>query len=99
MTKHEVEVEAKVEIEGLLAIVPQQETEIDALFIEGADLTPIAEKIRELAAELPKDMSVRKNREEVASFAYKVARAKTQVVKAGQEDRKSTRLNSSHVAI
>lgn len=66
-----------------LMLIPEEKTQLLQLFVEAKDLTSELDKIREKAKDLPLDMSVRKNREEVASFAYKIARSKTAVDKAG----------------
>lgn len=66
-----------------LMVLPSDKKGIEQVFIEGQDIDSTITKIREEAKNLPTDMSVRKNREEVASFAYKVARSKTAVDKAG----------------
>lgn len=66
-----------------LMVLPDDKKGIEQVFIEGQDIGSTITKIREKAKDLPVDMSVRKNREEVASFAYKIARSKTAVDKAG----------------
>lgn len=66
-----------------LMVLPSDKKGIEQVFIEGQDIDSTITKIREEAKNLPTDMTVRKNREEVASFAYKVARSKTAVDKAG----------------
>ena len=66
-----------------LMVLPSDKKGIEQVFIEGQDIDSTITKIREEAKNLPIDMTVRKNREEVASFAYKVARSKTAVDKAG----------------
>ena len=66
-----------------LMVLPSDKKGIEQVFIEGQDIDSTITKIREEAKNLPADMTVRKNREEVASFAYKVARSKTAVDKAG----------------
>ena len=66
-----------------LMVLPGDKKGIEKVFIEGQDIDSTITKIREDAKNLPTDMTVRKNREEVASFAYKVARSKTAVDKAG----------------
>ena len=66
-----------------LMVLPSDKKGIEQVFIEGQDIDSTITKIREEAKNLPADMSVRKNREEVASFAYKIARSKTAVDKAG----------------
>lgn len=66
-----------------LMVIPSDKKGIEQVFIEGQDIDSTISKIREEAKNLPTDMSVRKNREEVASFAYKVARSKAAVDKAG----------------
>lgn len=66
-----------------LMVLPSDKKGIEQVFIEGQDIDSTITKIREEAKNLPTDMSVRKNREEVASFAYKIARSKTAVDKAG----------------
>lgn len=66
-----------------LMVLPSDKKGIDQVFIEGQDIDSTITRIREEAKNLPTDMTVRKNREEVASFAYKVARSKTAVDKAG----------------
>lgn len=66
-----------------LMVLPSDKKGIEQVFIEGQDIDSTIVKIREEAKNLPLDMSVRKNREEVASFAYKIARSKTAVDKAG----------------
>lgn len=66
-----------------LMVLPSDKKGIEQVFIEGQDIDSTITKIREEAENLPTDMTVRKNREEVASFAYKVARSKTAVDKAG----------------
>ena len=64
-----------------LMVLPNDKKGIEKVFIEGQDIDSTIAKIREEAKYLPTDMAVRKNREEVASFAYKVARSKTAVDK------------------
>ncbi len=66
-----------------LMVIPSDKRSIEKVFIEGQDIDSTIAKIREEAKYLPTDMAVRKNREEVASFAYKIARSKTAVDKAG----------------
>lgn len=66
-----------------LMVLPSNKKGIEQVFIEGQDIDSTITKIRDEAKNLPTDMSVRKNREEVASFAYKVARSKTAVDKVG----------------
>lgn len=66
-----------------LMVLPSDKKGIEQVFIEGQDIDSTITKIREEAKNLPTDMNVRKNREEVASFAYKIARSKTAVDKAG----------------
>ena len=66
-----------------LMVLPSDKKGIEQVFIEGQDIDSTIAKIREEAKNLPVDMAVRKNREEVASFAYKIARSKTAVDKAG----------------
>lgn len=66
-----------------LMVLPSDKKGIEQVFIEGQDIDSTITRIREEAKNLPVDMTVRKNREEVASFAYKVARSKTAVDKAG----------------
>lgn len=66
-----------------LMVLPSDKNGLEQVFIEGQDIDSTITKIREEAKNLPTDMSVRKNREEVASFAHKVARLKTAVDKAG----------------
>ena len=66
-----------------LMVLPSDKKGIEQVFIEGQDIDSTISKIREEAKNLPTDMSVRKNREEVASFAYKIARSKKAVDKAG----------------
>ena len=66
-----------------LMALPSDKKGIEQVFIEGQDIDSTIAKIREEAKNLPVDMTVRKNREEVASFAYKIARSKTAVDKAG----------------
>lgn len=66
-----------------LMVLPSDKKGIEQVFIEGQDIDSTITKIREEAKNLPTDMTVRKNREEVASFAYKIARSKTAVDKAG----------------
>lgn len=66
-----------------LMVLPSDKKGIEQVFIEGQDIDSMITKIRDEAKNLPLDMSVRKNREEVASFAYKIARSKTAVDKAG----------------
>ena len=66
-----------------LMVLPNDKKGIEKVFIEGQDIDSTIAKIREEAKYLPTDMAVRKNREEVASFAYKVARSKAAVDKAG----------------
>lgn len=66
-----------------LMVLPSDKKGIEQVFIEGQDIDSTIAKIREEAKNLPTDMTVRKNREEVASFAYKIARSKTAVDKAG----------------
>lgn len=66
-----------------LMVLPNDKKGIEKVFIEGQDIDSTITRIREEAKNLPVDMTVRKNREEVASFAYKIARSKTTVDKAG----------------
>ncbi len=66
-----------------LMVLPEDKKGVERVFIEGQDIDSTIAKIREEAKSLPVDMTVRKNREEVASFAYKVARSKTAVDKVG----------------
>lgn len=66
-----------------LMVIPSDKKGIEQVFIEGQDIDSTISKIREEAKNLPTDMTVRKNRDEVASFAYKIARSKTAVDKAG----------------
>ncbi len=66
-----------------LMVLPSDKKGIEQVFIEGQDIDSTITRIREEAKNLPVDMTVRKNREEVASFAYKIARSKTAVDKAG----------------
>ena len=66
-----------------LMVLPNDKKGIEKVFIEGRDIDSTIAKIREEAKYLPVDMTVRKNREEVARFAYKIARSKTAVDKAG----------------
>lgn len=66
-----------------LIVMPEEKNQLLSVFIEARDFTPEIEKIRTMAKDLPVDMSVKKNRDEVASFAYKVAKSKTAVEKAG----------------
>ena len=66
-----------------LMVLPSDRKGLEQAFVEGQDIDSTIEKIREEAKYLPVDMTVRKNREEVASFAYKIARSKTAVDKAG----------------
>lgn len=66
-----------------LMVLSSNKKDIEKVFIEGQDIDSTIAKIREEAKNLPVDMTVRKNREEVASFAYKIARSKTVVDKVG----------------
>lgn len=66
-----------------LIALPTEKKELEAVFIEAQSLDPLIEQIRAQAASLPTDMTVKKNRDEVASFAYKIARSKTAVEKTG----------------
>ena len=66
-----------------LVELPTEKKELEAVFIEAQSLDPLIEQIRAQAASLPTDMTVKKNRDEVASFAYKIARSKTAVEKTG----------------
>lgn len=66
-----------------LMLLPEDKKGIELVFIQGQDIDSAIEKIREQAKDLPTDMSVKKNRDEVASFAYKIARSKSAVEKAG----------------
>lgn len=66
-----------------LMVLPVEEKALEAVFIDGSDFDPVIEKIREQAKDLPFDMTVKKNRDEIASFAYKIARSKSAVEKAG----------------
>ena len=66
-----------------LIVIPEEKTQLINVFIEARDFTPEIEKIRDMAKDLPLDMTVRKNRDEVASFAFKVAKSKTAIEKAG----------------
>lgn len=68
-----------------LIALPTEKKELEAVFLKAENLEPLIEKIREQAASLPTDMSVKKNREAVASFAYKIARTKTTVEKSGAQ--------------
>lgn len=66
-----------------LMLLPEDKKGIELVFIQGQDIDSTIEKIREQAKGLPTDMSIKKNRDEVASFAYKIARSKSAVEKAG----------------
>lgn len=66
-----------------LIVIPEEKTQLLNVFIEARDFAPEIERIRDLAKDLPLDMAVKKNRDEVASFAYKVAKSKTAIEKAG----------------
>lgn len=66
-----------------LIVIPEEKTQLINVFIEARDFTPEIEKIRDMAKDLPLDMTVRKNRDEVGSFAFKVAKSKTAIEKAG----------------
>jgi len=66
-----------------LMVLPEEEKALEAVFIDGSDFDPVIAKIREQAKDLPLDMTTKKNRDEVASFAYRIARSKTAVEKAG----------------
>lgn len=66
-----------------LMVLSSDKKSIEKVFIEGQDIDSTIAKIRDEAKNLPVDMTVRKNREEVASFAYKIARSKTAVDKVG----------------
>ncbi len=66
-----------------LMLLPEDKKGIELVFIQGQDIDSTIEKIREQAKDLPTDMSIKKNRDEVASFAYKIARSKSAVEKAG----------------
>jgi len=66
-----------------LIVIPEEKTQLINVFIEARDFTPEIEKIRDMAKDLPLDMTVKKNRDEVASFAFKVAKSKTAIEKAG----------------
>lgn len=66
-----------------LMVLPSDKRGIEQVFIEGQDIDSTITKIREEAKNLPVDMTVLKNRKEVASFAYEVARSKTAVDKVG----------------
>lgn len=66
-----------------LMVIPEEKPQLLQLFVEAKDLTSELDKIREKAKDLPIDMNVKKSRDEVASFAYKIARAKSAVEKAG----------------
>lgn len=66
-----------------LMLLPEDKKGIELVFIKGQDIDSTIEKIREQAKDLPTDMSIKKNRDEVASFAYKIARSKSAVEKAG----------------
>lgn len=66
-----------------LMIIPSSRQQLEAVFVEQQDLTGVIDRIRAEAAGLPTDMSERKNRDAVASFAYKIARSKTAIEKAG----------------
>lgn len=66
-------------------VLPETEKELEAVFIDGKDIDPVLDLIREQIKNLPLDMSVRKNREERAAFAFKIARSKVAVDKAGAE--------------
>lgn len=66
-----------------LMVLPEEEKALEAVFIDGSDFDPVIAKIREQAKDLPFDMTTKKNRDEIASFAYKIARSKSVVEKAG----------------
>ena len=66
-----------------LIVIPENKTQLLDVFIEAKDFSREMDNIRAQAKDLPTDMTVRKNREEVASFAYKVAKAKAAIEKAG----------------
>lgn len=64
-------------------VLPETQKELEAVFIDGKDIDPVLAVIREQIKDLPVDMTVRKNREARAAFAYKIARSKVAVDKAG----------------
>ena len=66
-----------------LMVLPVEEKALEAVFIEGSNFDPVIDQIRAQAKDLPVDMTVKKNRDEIASFAYKIARAKSAIEKAG----------------
>ena len=68
-----------------IMVLPETEKELEAVFIGGANIDPVLDVIREQIKNLPLDMSIRKNRDERASFAFKIAKSKVAVDKAGAE--------------
>lgn len=66
-----------------LLVLPAESGQIETVFIDGADLTPCLARIRELAADLPQDMTKTKDRKAVAALAFKVAKAKKAIEKEG----------------
>lgn len=67
--------------------LPAERKKLETFFIEfnPAGLDEVTAKIRGMAEDLPADMAVKKNRDAVASFAYRIARLKTTVDKAGAD--------------
>ena len=70
-----------------LMTLPSERKQLEAFFIQPdvKDLAEVTTTIRTLAADLPADMAVKKNRDAVASFAYRIARLKTTVDKTGAD--------------
>ena len=70
-----------------LMTLPDERKQLEAFFIEfnPDGLNEVTEKIRSMASDLPSDMAVKKNRDAVASFAYRIARLKTTVDKTGAD--------------
>ena len=70
-----------------LMTLPDERKQLEAFFIEPdiEDLVDVIATIRGMSADLPADMAVKKNRDAVASFAYRIARLKTTVDKTGAD--------------
>lgn len=65
--------------------LPSERKQLEQFFIEfdPKGLDEVTAKIKAMAADLPADMSKKKNRDEVASFAYRIAKLKSAVEKEG----------------
>lgn len=65
--------------------LPSERKQLEQFFIEfdPKGLDEVTAKIKAIAADLPADMDKKKNRDEVASFAYRIAKLKSAVEKEG----------------